>query len=203
MTCKSLAPLSTYLLICPGKQFIFCKALRSPMFQLRKWQGTLSCQRDYKVYTALSSLCFDLRSYLSEHESFFNLAMGKRLKYQHFSSQNQSASLVSVSPPSLNPLLCWESYRCLQNPGSPELPHLWKAWGMKAKSYIKMGYFPLFTDQKLDPDHKILPTSAHGLLQESRTCLCVDMWINEGTGQGGRVSIKLPSTAEPALPAEC
>lgn len=47
-------------------------------------------------------------------------------------------------------------------------------------------FFPLLSNQKSeDPDHKPLATGACNILQESRTCPCVAMWID-----GGRVSFK-------------
>lgn len=128
---------------------------------------------------------------------------GKRLKHQHFGSQNQSASLASISHPSLSPPIC------RGKASSAESRLTWttspfESTSIKANSYLKKGYFfPSFSNQKSEePDHNPLATVAHDLLPESRTCPCVAVWIAGGTGGGRRVAIEQPRTAEPALPAE-
>lgn len=112
---------------------------------------------------------------------------GKRWKYQHFSSQNQSASLASISHPSLNPPIC----RGKASSAESRLTWTTSPFGstsIKAKSYLRKGYFfPPFSNQKWEhPDHNPLATGAQNLLPESRTCPWVAVWIAGGTGRGGK-----------------
>jgi len=53
--------------------------------------------------------------------------------------------------------------------------------GIKAKSSIREGHFLLFTNYKLDPDHKTLTTSTRNMFFALSMCGCMDRW---GPGQG-------------------
>lgn len=128
---------------------------------------------------------------------------GKRLKRQHFSSQNQSASLAlaSISHPSLNPPIC------RGKASSAESRLTWStspfaSTSIKAKSYLRKGYFFLHLatrSQRSRITTRLLPVPTTYYRRAGGARVWLRGWLG---GTGGRVGIKQPKTAEPALPAE-